>query len=65
MVEAVRLRGKGKAIPKPGSGSEVVKLLLLGKVFQGRAPEAFVCQKHFKCLPQVRSYGIPSVARKV
>lgn len=35
-----------------------------GKLFQGRTLEAFVCQKHFKCFPQVHSYGLASVAKK-
>lgn len=64
MVEAVQLKGDGKAIQKSGNGREVLPFLLLGKVFQGTAPEAFVCQKHFKCLPQVRSYDIPSVGKE-
>ena len=37
---------------------------MLGKLFQSRALEAFACQKHFKCFPQVHACGIASVAKK-
>ena len=43
---------------------EAVWSLLLGELFQSRALEAFACQKHFKCFPQVHTYGIASVAKK-